>query len=129
MNHRQVREKTNIRTRTCQTWPSPTSSMLHIHPVFHIIKLMPVPPDPIRHHTKLPPPEIIGGEERYEVKEVINSRFWHKKLQYLVKWKGYGHKENLWLSEGDIDVLELITCGKRPLLAYMGSYIKISRTL
>ena len=68
---------------------------------------MPVSPDPIiGHHAKPPPPpEIIGGEETYKV---INSRFWHRKLQYLVKWKGYGHKENLWLSEGDIDAPELI---------------------
>ena len=81
-----------------------------IHPVFHIIKLMLVLPDPIiGHHMKPPPPpEIIRGEERYKVEEVINSRFWHRKLQYLVKWKGYGHKENLWLSEGDIDAPELI---------------------
>ena len=85
-------------------------SMSHIHPVFHVIKLMPVPPDPIvRRRTKPPPPpEIIGGEERYEVEEVINSRFWCRKLQYLVKWKGYGHEENSWLLEGDIDAPELI---------------------
>ena len=43
------------------------------------------------------------------MEEVINSCFWHRKLQYLVKWKGYGHEENLWLSESDIDALELIT--------------------
>ena len=86
-------------------------SMSRIHPVFHIVKLMPVPPDPIvgRRVKPPPPPEIIGGEERYEVEEVINSRFWRRKLQYLVKWKGYGHEENSWLSEGDIDAPELIT--------------------
>ena len=84
--------------------------MSRIHPVFHVVKLMPVPPDPIiRQCTRPPPPEIIGGEKRYEVEEVINSHFWHRKLQYLVKWKGYGYKENSWLSEGDIDTLELIT--------------------
>ena len=84
--------------------------MSRIHPVFHIIELMPVPPDSIvrRRATPPPPPEIIGGEEWYEVEEVINSRLWHRKLQYLVKWRGYGHEDNLWLSEGDIDAPELI---------------------
>ena len=62
-------------------WLKLPHSMSCIHPVFHVIKLMLVPPDP-----------IIGGEERYEVEEVINSHFWHRKLQYLVK--GYGHEEN-----------------------------------
>ena len=42
------------------------------------------------------------------MEEVINSHFWCRKLQYLVKWKGYGHEENSWLLEGDIDAPELI---------------------
>lgn len=50
-------------------------SMFQIHPLFHIIKLMPVLPDPIKgRHARMPPPhEIIVGEERYEVEEVMNS--------------------------------------------------------
>jgi hypothetical protein len=84
--------------------------MSQIHPVFHVVKLMPVPPDPIkgRQARPLPPPEIVGGEERYKVEEVINSRLWYWRLEYLVKWKGYGHEENLWLVEGNIDAPELI---------------------
>ena len=85
-------------------------SMSRIHLVFHVIKLMPVPLDPIVgcHTTPPPPPEIIGGKEWYKVEEVINSCLWCRKLQYLVKWQGYGHEDNSWLSEGDIDALELI---------------------
>jgi hypothetical protein len=85
-------------------------SMSHLHPVFHVIKLMPVPPDPIegRQACLPPPPKIIGGEERYEVEEVIDSRMRGRKLQYLVRWKGYGHEENLWISEGDLDAPNLI---------------------
>jgi hypothetical protein len=65
---------------------------------------MPTPPDPIKgQRTPPPPPEIIGGEERYEVKEIIDSRMRGRRLQYLVQWKGYGHKENSWISEGDLD--------------------------
>jgi hypothetical protein len=86
-------------------------SMSHVHLVFHVVKLMPVPLDPIVGcHTKPPPPpDIVGGEERYEVVEVIDSRVYWRKLQYLVRWKGYGHEENLWLSEGDINAPKLIT--------------------
>ena len=29
-------------------------------------------------------------------------------LQYLVRWKGYGHKENSWILEGDLEAPELI---------------------
>jgi hypothetical protein len=85
-------------------------SMSQIHPVFHVVKLMPVPPDPIegRRARPPPPPELVGGEERYEVEEVMNSRLRYRRLEYLVKWKDYGHEENSWLVEGDIEAPELI---------------------
>jgi hypothetical protein len=69
-----------------------------------------MPPDLIEgHHVKpLPPPEIIGGEERYEVDEVLDSRMKGRKLQYLVRWRGYGHKENSWIPEEDLDAAKLI---------------------
>ena len=81
-----------------------------IHPVFHVVKLLPAPPDLIEIHEARPPPppEIIGGEKRYEVKEVIDSQMRYQKLQYLVRWKGYGCEENLWILEGDLDAPELI---------------------
>ena len=71
---------------------------------------MPVPLDLIKGRvTRLPPlPDVVEVEERYEVEEVINSQFYYRKLQFLVKWKGYGHKENLWLSERDINAPDLI---------------------
>jgi hypothetical protein len=31
-----------------------------------------------------------------------------RKLQYLVWWKGYGLKENLWLSKSDLEAPNLI---------------------
>ena len=69
-----------------------------------------VPPDPIKGRVaRLPPlPDIVDREERYEVEEVINSQFYYQKLQLLVKWKGYGHEKNSWLSERDIDAPDLI---------------------
>jgi hypothetical protein len=84
--------------------------MSQVHPVFHIIKLMPVPADPIagQHAKPPPPPEIADGEAWYEVKEVINSCLWHGKLQYLTRWKGYGHEENAWVVEKDLNTPELI---------------------
>jgi hypothetical protein len=39
---------------------------------------------------------------------VIDSRIRGRTLQYLVRWKGYEHEENLWLSEGDLDAPDLI---------------------
>jgi hypothetical protein len=53
-------------------------SMSQIHPVFHVVKLLPVPPDPIEgRHTKPPSPEIIEEEKSYEVER-------QRRLQYLI---------------------------------------------
>jgi hypothetical protein len=32
-----------------------------------------------------------------------------RRLQYLVKWKRYGYKENSWLVEDDLNASDLIT--------------------
>ncbi|KXN80920.1 hypothetical protein AN958_06829 [Leucoagaricus sp. SymC.cos] len=42
---------------------------------------------------------MIQGEEQYEVEGIVNHRYCKEGLQYLVKWKGYGHQENKWIHE------------------------------
>jgi len=72
--------------------------MRWLHPVFNVVKLTPAPPDPIvgRRRTPPPPPELIDGEEEYIVEEILDSRMFRRKLQYLVKWEGYGIENNSW---------------------------------
>jgi hypothetical protein len=45
-----------------------------------------------------PPPDLINGEEKYEVERVVNHRHYGRarKLQYLIKWKGYPESDNTW---------------------------------
>ena len=40
--------------------------------------------------------ELINRKEEYIVGEVLNSRMFQWKLQYLVKWKGYRVECNTW---------------------------------
>jgi len=73
--------------------------MSHLHPVFNVIKLTLAPIDPVagRHAPPPPlPPELIDGKEEYVVEEILNSCMFHQKLQYLVKWEGYGVENNTW---------------------------------
>jgi len=73
-------------------------SMLHLHPVFHVVKLMLVPEDPIGWQVCPPPaPTVIGGEQHYEVESIPDSRLRAGKLEFLVNWKGYGYEENSWV--------------------------------
>jgi len=72
--------------------------MRRLHPVFNVVKLSPAPDDQIvgRRRNPPPPPELVDGEEEYIVEEILNSRMFRQKLQYLVKWEGYGIEGNTW---------------------------------
>jgi len=69
-----------------------------LHLVFNVVKLSPTPHDLIvgRRQNPPPPPELVDGEEEYIVEEILNSRMFRWKLQYLVKWEGYGIEGNTW---------------------------------
>ena len=82
-----------------------------IHDIFHADLLTPY------HETELhgpnftkPPPDLIDGEEEYEVEEVLQSQKFGRrgKVQYLVKWKGYPESENQWVDWEDLHADELI---------------------
>jgi len=47
-----------------------------------------------------PPPEMIDGEFEYEVEAILSHRFKRgNKIEYLVRWKGYGHEYDTWEPE------------------------------
>jgi hypothetical protein len=71
----------------------------NIHPVFHGNLLTPYTETPSHgpNFTR-PPPDLIDGEEEYEVEQIRSHRTWgrSKTLQYLIKWKGYPESDNTW---------------------------------
>ncbi len=80
------------------------------HWVFHETQFIPFvtpkwksqkKPDP-------PPPVDVGGIEEYEVEQILGSRMYRRKLEYLVKWKGYGLEHNEWLPYSEIHADRLI---------------------
>ena len=87
-----------------------------IHDVFHADLLTPY------HETELhgpnftrPPPDLINGEEEYEVEKVLQSRKFGRgcKVQYLVKWKGYPESENQWVDWDNLHADEMIVDFKK----------------
>ena len=57
-----------------------------------------------------PPPDLVDGEEEYEVEEILDSRKHGRgcKVQYLVKWKGYPSSDNQWVDWNNMHAEEAL---------------------
>ncbi len=57
-----------------------------------------------------PPPDLINGEEEYKIERIIAHRHFgrSKRLQYLIKWKGYPKSDNTWEPADQVHAPELI---------------------
>jgi hypothetical protein len=79
----------SYRLQLPQTW--------RIHPVFHVQLLRLARSDPILGRRPDPsPPEVIEGDEEYEVNKILNSRYVRNRLEYLVRWQGYHEGYDTW---------------------------------
>jgi len=72
--------------------------MRRLHPVFNVVKLTPSPANLIagRNSAIPPPPEVIHGEEEYLVEKILDSKMFHGRLKFKIKWEGYGPEHDSW---------------------------------
>ncbi|KAG5721542.1 hypothetical protein E4T56_gene13048 [Termitomyces sp. T112] len=98
----------------CRQTPAPfykPRDRLHqLHPVFNVVKLFPASKDPIpgRCSKPPPPPVLVNDEEEYEVEEILDSRVFREKLQFKVKWKGYGIEDISWELQANVHAPGLV---------------------
>ena len=74
-----------------------------IHPVFHASLLSPYRVNEV--HGKnfpAPPPDLINGEEEYEIEKIICHRGAPSSRSFLIRWKGYSAEEDSWIPERDL---------------------------
>src|SRR5712672_3795660 len=87
-----------------------------IHDMFHASLLTPYK-ETDEHGTNFlePPPEMIEGEEEWEIEQILGKRHFGrgKKLQYLVRWKDYSPAHDQWVDKSDITADNLITIYER----------------
>ena len=82
-----------------------------IHPVFHAILVSPYLETTVHgpNYTR-PPPDLIEGEEQYEVKAIQGYKRWGHGYWYLVKWVNYPMSDNTWQSAEDLkDAPEILS--------------------
>ena len=71
-----------------------------IHPVFHATLLRQYKEtDVYGANFPRPPPDVIEGEETYEVERILKHRKRGRGYQYYVAWKGYPISEASWEPE------------------------------
>lgn len=83
---------------------------MRIHPVISIVQLEPMSKgaDPYNRVRNDEPPLVVEddslkiGSDEHEVEAIIGRRLSRGKVQYLVKWKGYGHEHNSWCNVDDL---------------------------
>ncbi|CAJ0962151.1 unnamed protein product [Ranitomeya imitator] len=78
-----------------------------IHNVFHrsLLRRYVAPMVP---SVDPPAPVLVEGELEYVVEKILDSRVSRWKLQYLVKWKGYGQEDNSWVFASDVHAADLV---------------------
>jgi len=54
-----------------------------------------------------PLPIVIDEEAKWEVKGILDSRWYRRRFQYLIKWKEYGREHNFWESASEVSAPEL----------------------
>ena len=69
------------------------------HSVFHVSLLRPYRQNPIPNRVQADPlpPDIIDGNEEYEVERIVDSRTRRGQLQYRVRFQGYNADHDEWL--------------------------------
>ena len=83
-----------------------------IHDVFHASLLTPYR-ETGNHGPNFsrPPPDLINGEEEQEIERIISHRRYGKtkKLQYLIKWKGFPDSDNEWVDPAHMHASDLVS--------------------
>ena len=79
-------------------------SWMKIHDNINVRRLSPWKGNEVNGMTPAPPePEIIDGEEYYEIEQIIDSRVRWGKLRFLVRWAGYDESHDTWERADEIE--------------------------
>lgn len=81
---------------------------MRIHPVFDVQLLKPVAANPYPGRVlREPEPEIVDGEEMWEVEAITDSRWFgrgrQREVRYHVRWRGFGPEYDTWEPAANVE--------------------------
>ncbi|KAJ2924258.1 hypothetical protein H1R20_g12843, partial [Candolleomyces eurysporus] len=80
----------------------------NVFPVFHGSLLKPYHANddnqvPTRAHLRPPPLKFEDGTEEYFIDRIMDEHQTRRHSRYLVRWKGYGPEDDLWIPEHELE--------------------------
>ena len=98
---------THVISRTSYQLKLP--SQWKIHSVFHATLLTPYKETPLNgSHNKEPAPELINGQPKWEVEQILRVRWYWHQVQYLIRWKGFSEAHDSWEPAANVHTDKLI---------------------
>ena len=80
-----------------------------IHNVFHATLLTPYKETTLNgSHNQEPTPELINGQPKWEVKQILRVRRYRWQVQYLIRWKGFSETHDSWEPAANVHADKLI---------------------
>ena len=71
---------------------------MNVNPLFNMALLK-------RYHSQrfLPKLILVNNDAKYEVDKIFKHHRHPYNFLYLLRWKGYGLEEDIWVPEGDLE--------------------------
>ena len=93
---RQLGPFTIVQVRDNDDYELDLPPVLKIHPVFHVNRLSKYTETDENGKPPPPPPIEVDGEEEWEIERILDSRFYRRQFQYLIRWKGFDEGHDSW---------------------------------
>jgi hypothetical protein len=107
LDHRRIGPYEIIKVVSPYAYKLQFPASIKYHPVQHVSLLDPFDDDPLPgQHNPPPPPVIVDDNEEWHVEEILDSRLYRRRLQYLVKWIGFDRPD--WEPAEGVNKLEAV---------------------
>ena len=94
---------------SCTSYQLKLPPQWKIHNVFHATLLTPYKETALNgSRNQEPAPELIDGQPKWEVEQILCVRRYRHQVQYLIRWKGFSEAHDSWEPVANIHADELI---------------------